>query len=98
VRALAGAVRAAFALEPKRRSGRLSRRERRRHPAEQRRRHAAVPATEDQRRPTTRIAKPGLVPLCHKRRTLKVAKFKVKGHRKHGDRLGACRRPKKQRG
>lgn len=38
------------------------------------------------------------VTLCHRGRTIKVVKSAVKKHRKHGDKLGPCRKPKKKRG
>jgi hypothetical protein len=40
--------------------------------------------------------KPKKVTLCHKRRTIKVPKSQVKKHRKHGDKLGACKKPKRK--
>jgi subtilisin family serine protease len=40
---------------------------------------------------------PVKVAMCHRGRTIKVLKSNVRKHRKHGDRLGACRKPKKRR-
>jgi hypothetical protein len=41
--------------------------------------------------------KPKLVTLCHKGRTIRVAKAKVKAHLKHKDKLGKCKpKPKKR--
>jgi subtilisin family serine protease len=37
------------------------------------------------------------VTLCHRGRTIKVVKSAVKKHRKHGDKLGVCRKRKKKR-
>jgi subtilisin family serine protease len=37
------------------------------------------------------------VALCHRGRTIKVLKSQVRKHRKHGDKLGACRKPKRKR-
>jgi subtilisin family serine protease len=37
------------------------------------------------------------VVLCHRGRTVKVLKSNVRKHRKHGDRLGACRKHRKRR-
>jgi hypothetical protein len=42
-------------------------------------------------------AKPKKVTLCHKGKTVKVPKSQVKKHRKHGDKLGACKKPKRTR-
>lgn len=41
--------------------------------------------------------KPKKVTLCHKGKTIKVAKSAVRKHRNHGDKLGACKRKKKKR-
>ena len=39
--------------------------------------------------------KPKRVTLCHKGRTIKVPKSAVKKHRKHGDKLGRCRKKRR---
>jgi subtilisin family serine protease len=51
------------------------------------------------RPPAPRPAKKKVVKvtLCHRGRTIKVVKSAVKKHRKHGDKLGRCRKPKKKR-
>jgi uncharacterized delta-60 repeat protein len=41
--------------------------------------------------------KPKKFTLCHKGRTIKVPKSAVKKHRKHGDKLGACKKKSKRR-
>jgi hypothetical protein len=38
------------------------------------------------------------VTLCHKGRTIKVAKSAVKKHLRHGDKRGACPKRKKKKG
>ncbi len=49
------------------------------------------------RKPTVK-PKPKLVTLCHKGKTIKVAKAKLKGHLKHKDKLGKCKpKPKKKK-
>jgi hypothetical protein len=53
-------------------------------------------------RPVKRVAKkakkkPVKVVICHRGRTVKVLKSNVRKHRKHGDKLGACRKPRKRR-
>jgi subtilisin family serine protease len=49
--------------------------------------------------PTRTVRRPAKkVTLCHRGRTVKVPKSKVRKHRSHGDRLGACRKPRKKRG
>lgn len=40
--------------------------------------------------------KPKKVTLCHRGRTIKVPKRQVAKHRKHGDKLGACKQRKKR--
>ncbi len=45
---------------------------------------------------TTPKPKPKKVTLCHRGRTIKVSKSAVKKHRKHGDKLGACKKPKRK--
>ncbi|MFL5981096.1 MAG: S8 family serine peptidase, partial [Gaiellaceae bacterium] len=37
------------------------------------------------------------VTICHRGRTLKVRKSQVRKHRRHGDKLGVCRKPKRRR-
>jgi subtilisin family serine protease len=37
------------------------------------------------------------VAICHRGRTLKVRKNQVRKHRRHGDKLGACPKPKRRR-
>lgn len=41
--------------------------------------------------------KPKKVVLCHKGKTIKVAKSQVRKHRKHGDKLGRCKKKRKKR-
>jgi hypothetical protein len=43
------------------------------------------------------VKKVAKITLCHRGRTIKVPKSQVKKHRKHGDKLGACRKPKKKK-
>ncbi|MFL5931741.1 MAG: S8 family serine peptidase [Gaiellaceae bacterium] len=41
-------------------------------------------------------AAPKKVTLCHRGRTIKVAKSQVRKHRRHGDKLGRCRRVRRR--
>jgi len=36
------------------------------------------------------------VTLCHRGRTIKVPKSQVRKHRKHGDKLGPCKKKKRR--
>jgi peptide/nickel transport system substrate-binding protein len=49
------------------------------------------------RGPVVRKPKAKKVTICHKGRTIKVRKSQVRKHRKHGDKLGRCRKKPKQR-
>lgn len=54
----------------------------------------AVPSVPPRPRAKKKVKK---VTLCHKGRTVKVPASQVRKHRKHGDKLGACKKRKKVR-